>query len=354
MRIVVPLTYSVRYVPRRGTGVRSAPFLELIEWDVPEVSMADTSEGIWIRTPVVRTNGDITWTAQQWRVLDGGLIREAGGRQHWVSHILADHLPRNENGRIRSNFIFQFLNDVLHLPNGHEHYNLAHWTMVDMAEPGARLNVVLPPATEVVGNDRDESLAVVERILSRLVLVDGVLWKRTREPLLKVSSSYLQLDCTIDYNEDDEKRGGVEGPRPGEFVLPLVAWHRVGSIELRKGLPPRVHGAVDSVSPDAPVTRDTDLWLATRAAEYLLRETAGRLGDSANEAVRLWVDLRDMVEDGDRTAAAELLEGIHELKIAMIDHWELFAENLQTLLDPIGVEGAPAPQRSTCRVAARC
>lgn len=327
--------------------MRSAPFLELMEWDVPEVSMSDTSEGIWIRTPIVRINGNIAWTAQQWRMLDGKLIREAGRTPGGVSHIHADHLPRYENGRIRSNFIFQFLNDVLHLPNGHEHYNLAHRTMVDMAEPEARRNVAVPPAREMIGNDRDKELAIVERILRRLVLVDGVLWKRTREPLLKVSNTYLQLDCIIDYNEDDERRGDVERPHPGEFMLPLVAWHRVGLLEQLKGLPPHIHGAVDSVSPEASVTRDTDKWLAKRAAEFLLKSTADCLGDRTADAVRLWIDLRDLVAEGETTDLADMLEAIQGVRIAMADKFELFAERLKDMLDPIGIEGDPAPQQST-------
>ncbi|MCS4089578.1 hypothetical protein [Rhizobium sp. BK176] len=344
MRIVVPLTYTVRYVPRRGTGVRSAPFLELMEWDVPEISMADTSDGIWIRTPIVRANGTIAWAAQQWRIFEGELIREAGRRPGGVSHIHADHLPHYENGRIRSNFIFQFLNEVLHLRNSHEHYNLAHRTMVDMATPGARLDVALPPAREVVGDDRESNLAVVERILGRLVLVDSVLWKRTLEPLLKVSNSYLQLDCTIDYNDDDEKRSVVEPLRPGEFTIPLVDWQRVATIEQRKGLPSHVHGVVDSVSPESPVTRDTDLWLAKRAAEFLLESTAGLLGERMAEEVRLWIDLRDLVAEGDGAALRDLLDGIESLRSAMSDRWELFAERLHDLLDPIEPGMAKAPQ----------
>jgi hypothetical protein len=351
MRIVVPLTYWIDYVPRRGTGVRRAPFLELLEWEVPEISMSDTSEGIWIRTPILRRDGGISWNAQQWRMLDGGLIREAGRRHGGFSHIQADHLPRYENGRIRSNFIFQLLNDVLNLFDTHEQYNLAHKTMVEMALPGAKLNIPMPAAREIVSNDRPQALAITERILGRLLLVDGVLWKRTREPLLRVSNTYLQFDCMIDYNEDDEKRSCVGELRSGEFTLPLVDWQRVARLEQRKGLPPHVHGAVDSVSEDAPVTRDAERWLARRAAEFLLERTANSLGECEADAIQKWVHLRDLLsEEG---VAADFIAGIEVLSDAMSGRRELFAERLHELLDPIDLGETPAPQMTTQQAAAR-
>ncbi|MBY3433382.1 hypothetical protein HFN89_04300 [Rhizobium laguerreae] len=353
MRIVVPLTYTVHFVPRRGTGVRNAPFVELLEWDVPEVSMSDTSDGIKARTPIFLRSGQISWAVQEWRMLDGSLIREAGRRHGGVSHIHADHLPRYENGRIKSNYIFQLLNDVLNLFDSHEQYNLAHKIMIEMAEPGARLRVELPAAREFVSNDRAEALAITERILSRLVLVDGVLWKRTGEPLLKVSNKYLQLDCAINYNERDENRSVAAELRPGEFMLPLVDWQRVAFLEQRKGLPPLVHGVVESVAADAPVTRDTDLWLAQRAANYLLGKTAACIGDRTAETVRLWVDLRDMAADGAAATLPELLEGIEGLRNSMSDRIDVFGEELRTMLDPIGLGDDLAPRASTMHPTSR-
>ncbi|MBY3151188.1 hypothetical protein HFO56_02040 [Rhizobium laguerreae] len=333
--------------------MRSAPFVELLEWDIPEISMSDTSDGIKARRPIFLRSGQISWAVQEWRMLDGSLIREAGRRHSGVSHIHADHLPRYENGRIKSNYIFQLLNDVLNLFDSHEQYNLAHKIMIEMAEPGARLRVELPAAREIVSNDRAEALAITERILSRLVLVDGVLWKRTSEPLLKVSNKYLQLDCTINYNEGDENRSAAEELRPGEFMLPLVDWQRVAFLEQRKGLPPLAHGVVDSVAADAPVTRDTDLWLAQRAATYLVDKTAACIGDRTAEAVRLWVDLRDMASAGAAVTPSELLESIEFLRNSTLDRKDPINEQLQAMLDPLDLGDQQATRPSIQRAIPR-
>jgi hypothetical protein len=86
------------------------------------------------------------------------------------------------------------------------------------------------------------------------------------------------------------------------------------------------------------------MWLARRAAEYLLDRTADCLGECAREAVRNWVDLRDLLAERDTVRLSDLLEGIESLKIAMSDRWELFAERLHDLLDPIHLEVAPEPE----------
>jgi hypothetical protein len=343
MRIIAPLAYHIRYIPRRGSNIRLAPFVELIEWDVPEISMSDTADGISLRTPLVRLNGIPSWIAQEWRLLNGELLREAGRINGSISNIQAQHLPHVENDRLKSNFIFQFLNllklhqanELDHLHSFNDLYNLAQELMTS-GLPVDQIRSRLPPAREVVSDNREKALEITERILSRLVLVDGILWKKTKEPLMRVTISNLELNCTIDFNEEDENRQSVRS-KGHEFLLPLCDWARVAQIEQRLGLPQHTYGVVDRVAPLAPVARDAKLWHSRKVASRLIELVSEILGDQAPEAVQAWIHLRELVVQETATAP-ELLGGVEVLLGNLGGDVDDIRNETETLLDIAEIE----------------
>ncbi len=315
MRIVAPLAYSIRYIPRRNASEKTMSFVELTEWDIPEVSMADTVHGITARIPIIKMDRSVAWTTLKWRLLDGQLVREAGRRQGGFTDIQEKHLPRLVNGTIRSNFVFQFLS-AMGLDNSTPHYNAAA-DLLSGRTTVEQMRRQLPAAQKIVSHDRQAALEFTQRILSRFVLIDGCLWKRTREPLLKLSIANLEMRSEIDFNErDEELLPDTRTEASWVRYLPFCEHSRIAEIEQGKHLPPSHHVAVDYISPDAPVTRDGNLWHASRAASYLLAATAAELGDEDRQTMASWMDLRD-VANGEETTTDDLLKAIDDLRASL-------------------------------------
>jgi hypothetical protein len=317
MRIVAPLAYSIRYIPRKGSKEKNMSVVELMEWDIPEASMSDTTAGISARVPIRRIDRGLNWIIHTWRLFDGDLIREAGRRPGGFTAIEAQHLPRFVDGTVRSNFTFQFLS-AMGLDNSTEHYNAAVDLMTGKTTVEQERRSISAPE-KILGDDRDAAIEFTQRILSRFVLIDGRLWKRTPEPLLKLTIENLEMRSDIDYNERDECQFPDPRATPSWVLyLPFCDQSRIAEIEGSKQLPPCHHVAVDNISAEAPVTRDGNLWHASRAANYLIAQTAERLGNEDRQAVESWMALRELVNAKDATAG-ELLEAINVLRGSLSD-----------------------------------
>lgn len=310
MRIVAPLAYSIRYIPRNGSKERVEAFVELIDWDIKEVSNEETTPAIEARIPIIRNDGGVKWIPRRWRLLDGDLIRFMSSFSG--SAMLAKNLPHWKDGRIRSNFNFEFLG-VLGLNDSHEHFHLAQaaiggWDIFE------RQRRKLPPPEKIISSDREVALTFTQRILGRLVIIDGFVWKRTPEPSIRISISNLEMRSEIDFNEGDEVRFAPPPREPGwSMQLPFLDHPRIAEIERKKQLPPVPQVTVDEISDDAPVTRDVSLWHARRTAEYLLANTQSGIGSEERQTLENWMELRDLSRDND-ASTAELTEAINALK----------------------------------------
>jgi hypothetical protein len=125
----------------------------------------------------------------------------------------------------------------------------------------------------------------------------------------------------IVYNEDDERR--FENPQSEQqwcMHLPFCDQGRIAEIERKKQLPPVPQVTVESISDDAPVTREPNLWHARRAAKYLLVNTESGIGSEERQTLENWMELRDLSRDND-ASTAELTEAINVLKRSLSDSY---------------------------------
>jgi hypothetical protein len=319
MRIVAPLAYSVRYIPKNGSKERTEAFVDLIEWNIPEVSNEDAPLAIEARTPIASRHGTMQWAIKRWKLFEGGLIRTMSNSYGNV--MAAENLPQWKNGRIRSNFNFEFLG-ALGLNYSQEHYNLAQDAIMGR-ESFERQSRKLPQPDRIISSDREEALAVTQRILRRFVIIDGLVWKKTREPLIRVSISNIELMMSeIDYGEWDEVRFATP---PSEIAwsmnLPLLDHGRIAEIELDRRLHAMPQVAVDEISEDAPITRDVSLWHARRAAENLLAKTEHGIGSEKRQTVENWVALRELSRDEDATSVL-LTDAVIALKLSLSNRYK--------------------------------
>ena len=311
MRIVAPLAYSLRYIPKNGSKERVEAFVELVDWEIPEFLIEEANLAIEARIPIVRNDGSVKWIPRRWRLLEGGLIRSMSSFSG--NEMRAEHLPhRKKDGRIRSNFNFEFL-EALGLKNSTEHYNLAQDAIMGR-DSFERQRRKMPPPENIISSDREEALELTQRILGRLVIIDGFVWKRTREPLIKLSISNLEMRSEIDFCEDDETRYPPPPRDPSwSMHLPFCDQGRIAEIEGDKQLPSVPQVAIDSISDDAPITRDVNLWHARRAAGYLLSNAESGIGNEERQTLENWMELRDLSRDND-ASTAELTGAINALK----------------------------------------
>lgn len=339
MRIVAPLAYSIRYIPRNGSKERVEVFVELIDWDIPEVSNEETTPAIEARIPIVRNDGGVKWVPKRWRLLDGELIRFVSSFSG--NEMVAENLPHWKDGRIRSNFNFEFLG-LLGLNDSHEHHNLAQDAIMGR-DSFERQRRKLPPPESIISSDREEALAITQRILGRLVIIDGFVWKRTREPSIRISIANLEMRSEIDYDEGDEVRFATPPSELGwSMRLPFLDQGRITEIEREKQLPPVPQVTVDEISDDAPVTRGVSLWHARRTAEFLLANTESGIGSEGRQTLENWLNLRDLSRDED-TTADELAEAVTALRLSLSEGYREIGIEADQLLRFAQSDGQEQP-----------
>ncbi|MCV9963525.1 hypothetical protein OIU34_16605 [Pararhizobium sp. BT-229] len=313
----------------------------MIDWEIPEFSIEEANPAIEARIPIVRNDGGVKWIPRRWRLLEGGLIRfmsSYSGNEMW-----AENLPHRVNGTIKANFNFEFLG-VLGLNDSPEHYNLAQDAIMGRASFEQQRRK-LPPPENIISSDREEALALTQRILGRLVIIDGFVWKRTLEPLIRLSISNLEIRSEIDFSEDDEKRFPPPPRDPSwSMHLPFCDQGRIAEVERDKQLPPVPQVTIDSISDDAPVTRDATLWHARRAAQYLLANTESDIGSEDRLSLENWMDLRDLTYDKD-ASTIELTEAIKALQLSLSDRYREVRTETDWLLSFVGPrEEMPIPE----------
>jgi hypothetical protein len=276
---------------------------EFIDWDVLEISFKETREALLGRTTIWTDQGP-TWHAVEFRHHDGHMLRRTGSGGIAEAAIMAENLPRIVDGEIRCVLASRFLRllspfprlssagaDMLRGVGGYHDTNTKRWIDKEILECG-----------------RDRMKALTETMLSRLVLIDGEVWKKVIDPRIVLHGYKCSaLASSFDFNERDERWEAPADPRHMKRVsLPLCEAHRIGEIAEKLGHPlGAVQVAVDSIAIDAPICRDGPLWTAWHAAECLVGEAESEIGVQSSAAVASWLELRDAVSVKAPGATAE-------------------------------------------------
>lgn len=299
MRVVVPVTFEATFVPKNGKRPRTGYFVDHLDWEIPAIDGLFTKSVIFAWTPV--TSPRTPWVAHEWRVHEGGMIRAL--RSATGIPVQEENLPRWDGPeRIKSNFVFEFMG-VLGVDRNAEHNHLAHSAIADPSVFGRFREI---PGDRIIACDRDEALAKTVNTLSKLVMVDGMLWRKTFEPHIRLTVSNLSLISEIVPDDGDEGRfpkAARQFPE-WEMTLPFHDHAMIAAIETARGLPASRHVQVDFIADDAPVTTDTRQWHARSIASRLLEKTSSGIGAESGQAISEWTTLRGLIEAGETSSDA--------------------------------------------------
>ncbi|MCV9963526.1 hypothetical protein OIU34_16610 [Pararhizobium sp. BT-229] len=312
MKLAAPLPYVDR-IEKKKSVTFVVRMDEFTEWDIPEISIGDTTDAVMASASRGTFDGPLEWYPVEMRAYKGRLIRRTG-QDGGPDGIRLGHIPRLKDGYLKcdsDSFSRLQSASILHgatcsMLEGHSGYRYT--------------SSVTPTELEMLGRERQRAMAAT--MLDRLVLVDGELWKAVVDPRIKLHAfEGSALSAEIDFNEYDERDNvslaGSRGVRV--MTLPICEAQRIDQIADKFGLPLAARQIAHvSISSDAPICRDGRLWTAWHAARFIGMEVGDVIGSQSATAVANWLALRDALSIREAGMSAEdVLSMVDALKTSL-------------------------------------
>lgn len=330
MKIVVPLAYTIRGIPRGGKNQRDYPMVELIEWDLRELTSEEAPVAMVVE--LVCTDPWKRHDKIELREVNGSLIRTAGGKLATVRQppLKMHELPVWRNGSIESNYIVGFLELMPFEAHGQlfqEAMNLIYNKRTSgetrSFSPEQRL-------ATVISHDRDEALERTRKRMASLFLVNDILWIATGEPTWRIDIGDRNAFLRLAYDEPPKERDKLH--------IPLVDDGLLASVAEAHGAALIGYGRLSQVSENVRLSPGGAAMMLERAARRLLNDSAQAVGEFPADLVTLWVNLRDAVGNPGVSGAAKLRTAANELVRALENHslpYGLEAMNMLDIVDQV-------------------
>jgi hypothetical protein len=294
MKIVVPLAYTVRGIPKNGRVERDLHVVELIDWELREADETEAPIGV---IAVVK-NGHPTLRERDQLVIrrfEGGFLRHASEAEYnWANPLRRQELPVWRDGRIHSNYIVGFL---ALLPM--ESYGALFLAAKGLMTNGNSEKSNVDPAEkmrEILYSDRDEALERTAKSMENLVLVGDVLWQKA-EPRWKLKEASGYVHAFVGYRHFGEEPHHRFLPL-GDYDMLEAAADALGGHLVSEGTIPFVaEGIVIDKGPEMSIRR---------IADFLIEDLAASLGDFPADLADAWLALRDCLDADDECGSDEL------------------------------------------------
>lgn len=284
MKIVAPVPYRIRGIAPKARTVKDHVVWDVIEWEIPEITAEQTKHSITVR-PSPSDPRD--W--HHWRKYGDDFIWSP----HGSSPLKKEELPHFVNGELVSNFMVGFLY-LFEYNRTPDLVQAAQWAFHE-AKPEDVGVSVLGDYLHIESDTRDAAMQAVVGTLEKLLLVDGMLWRKVAEPTWYIVETEVGAYPT--FNNGDREVGRIGPFGTPDFNFPMTEIPKMREIADALGLTLRRSYEIESASDEWSFTDGLSLSMAVKAAEATLRDTAATVGSMPAETARAWIMCREMLEN---------------------------------------------------------
>lgn len=295
MRISVPLVYQENVLPKGMQKVRSMSFGEWVDVEIKEVSELDAPIAIqWSPEKYDKTYGDVDGVVTM-RYFDGEL---------WAPQIYSVSREPNEHISLEKLLIMN--------RNGYESSN----PLINSSDasyfiqnPERYPNFDRDAFRRVDTDNRKEAIEYLEQKAARVLIVDGMIWRTTKEPVLVVEP------VSAHYRDDlfDIKVGIKPGPREDESMPDFFRLDRMddaiafgkerwGDGNFCIKTDPQLY------MPEILKNEDDMIVIPNELKIFIQRTETKSILDLPRPQITAWLDLRDAIHEISESDLEETVE----------------------------------------------
>jgi hypothetical protein len=301
MRIAAPLFYAVAGITRRGKRLRSVSFVDVIAWDIDEFRLSDTEHAI----TTANWHRGHDFDEYEFRIMNGTFVRPTafpGGYRP----LQRKELVRVDGDRFAYGSLAILCEQIGYNPGNLELYQKALRLFQGPSDIVGRIPDYSSVMETIVSSGRETELLRLQRCLGSMMIMGDTLWRRTHEPLVKLSIFPDRLEAALHF-EDGSMPFVPTDDRPAQsIILPLAAFKRD---HFSAALGKRFDSDVSILEPSSYVgpSVDVSLWAARRAASLLSLMGRSSAGDMPSDVLHNWLALRGEATDT-AVSASEMVE----------------------------------------------